>query len=75
MAWVGVFTGMLTGLLAAGIAHAGLGWPLWASALLYSAAGTSTAVLMILLLALRGAGADGGPGGLAPGRRAAPAAA
>ncbi|MFW8594390.1 hypothetical protein [Cribrihabitans neustonicus] len=66
MAWVGIFLGTLAGLLAAGLAYAGLGWPLWASALLYPAAGTSTAVLVILLLALRG---TGGAGGLPEGKR------
>lgn len=73
MAWIGIFAGMLTGLPAAALAYTGLGWPLWASALLYPAAGTSTAVLVMLLLVLYGAG--GGPGGIAADGRAAPAAA
>lgn len=72
MAWIGIFAGMVTGLLTAALGFAVMDWPLWASALAYPAAGTVTAALIILLLALRAPAS--GMGGLAGSGRNEPAA-
>ncbi|MEX0305433.1 MAG: hypothetical protein AB3N24_23685 [Leisingera sp.] len=59
MAWAGIFLGMIAGFTAAVLGYAAAGLPLWASLLLYPAAGTAVAVLAIAILAWRSLAQDG----------------
>ncbi|MCB4456094.1 hypothetical protein [Leisingera sp. McT4-56] len=53
MAWAGIFLGMIAGLAAAVLSFAIGGLPLWASLLMYPAAGTAVAVAVIAVLVWR----------------------
>ena len=60
MAWAGIILGMIAGLAAAILGYAAAGLPLWASLLMYPAAGTAVAVPVIGLLAWRSLTHSGG---------------
>lgn len=53
MAWAGIVMGMAAGLCAAILSYTAAGLPLWLSLLMYPAAGTAVAILVIAALLLR----------------------
>lgn len=53
MAWAGIVIGMAAGICAAVLGYTAAGMPLWLSLLMYPAAGTAAAVLVIAVLLLR----------------------
>ncbi|KIC14751.1 hypothetical protein [Leisingera sp. ANG-Vp] len=53
MAWAGLFLGMIAGFSAAVLGYTAAGLPLWASVLLYPAAGSAVTVLATAALAWR----------------------
>ncbi len=58
MAWAGIVLGMIAGMAAAVLGCVAAGLPLWAGLLIYPAAGTAVALLVITALAWRGAARD-----------------